>query len=114
MQVTLNIGLETTNGTVLNAMRDVMPVISQIVEVESTRIHDVNYTLADGTPVRESTLIVKGTYHGDPEWLPLDVYASSVILRQDCISVKYAGTGHLYGPNIAKYGEFNDEYFYSE
>ena len=95
-------------GTAIDGVDKALP-IEQIVENLIVVFNPIVVSLKLARSTTEETAVVE---------LVTDVPASKgtvnllcILLRQEAIAGRDNGTGFLYGPQAAKWGEFNPEFF---
>lgn len=109
MELILNIGLDDIKEHVNSYGKTISPrdVAINAVKTLNFKIKSIVDVQSDTEP----TIVVSATHDGDAavcaSWL-----ASQ--LNQDCIAVwlPVSDKGGLYGPDAAKWGEFNPEFFF--
>lgn len=104
MSYTLNIGLARNDGLPDNTLGETLQALS------NARLIKHIVTLRVAQSATEQTLIVKLRV--------AEVFKSKInllceLLAQDCIALRGGATnaGSLQGPNAAKWGEFNPDFF---
>ena len=105
MKVTLNIGLARNDGRDDNSAGDTLSVLFAGGWLDKV------YQLRIATSETERTLVIQCEAGGGP--LGFGLYPVADSLAQDCIAVRNddTGEGALLGPQAAKWGEFNPDYF---
>lgn len=109
MELILNIGLDDIKEHINSYGKTMSPrdVAINAVKTLNFKIKSIVDVQSDTEP----TIVVSATHDGDAavcaSWL-----ASH--LNQDCIAVWFpvSDKGGLYGPDAAKWGEFNPEFFF--
>ncbi len=77
--------------------------------VVRSRVEAVCYNGPDGEVVTETAVV---RINCDPRIVVGIAYELAIILNEDCIAVRFNDVrGLLVGPNAAKWGEFNPDFF---
>lgn len=109
MEIELN--FEAGNGTTTEEARRVLYMLTLGPAAAQSRVVESSYNGPDGE-VNVETIVAKVNVNGVVEALGLAYYLA-IFLGQDCVALlTYDGTsGYLVGPNAAKWGAFNPEFF---
>lgn len=103
MATTLNIGLAIPGSSCILPVSEVLAVLSRLDDITV-----VSYGVSQSNTELTCIVRVLGDFGPNEGWLV------AKCLRQECIAVRYKdGLGALYGPQAAKWGEFNPAFFIS-